>query len=126
MVFDEKSYINTGQVFYKNSDIAKQIILGAWINHGAETKNSWDQARINKYIKNNELHQNVLVHSPKDFNITPKKYTEKDFIVHMYGYHTWKKTWDSLEDIMKDYERKYNYLLVKELFLIFQLGLLDP
>lgn len=81
------NYINTGQVFYKNSEVAKSIITEAWKMHGTYTKNSWEQARINKVIRTQGYSDRVLVHPAKHFNIKPSLFEVGDFLVHMYSFH---------------------------------------
>lgn len=100
------NFINTGQVFYKNSEIAKYIILEAWNLHEEYTKNSYEQARINHVIQSQGLHQNVCVHPPKHFNLKPEAFSLGDFLVHMYAYHG-----RALHRIMKKFEMKYSYIL---------------
>ena len=112
-VYNQRSYINTGQVFYRNSQTAKNIILGAWKNHAPETPYSWEQARINDFIKTHKLCEHIKVHPPKDFNLTPSQYQYGDFIVHMYGYHTLGGAWHSLVNVMNDFEKKYGFILEK-------------
>ena len=96
--------INTGHVFYKNTPFTKELILNAWLDHNELTKGSYEQRRINRYIKNNGYENHVKMHPPIDFNLSPNDHHnwEEVFIVHMHGYHG-----VALKKIFRKYKTKY-------------------
>jgi hypothetical protein len=104
-----KGFINTGQVFYKNCDFCKELILGAWNNHHKKTPGSFEQARINNYIIETNSAKRVLVHPPRSFNSSLRQFELGDFIVHMYACHG-----EKLYFRFKEYEKKYSWILDKE------------
>ena len=108
--YTQSSYVNTGQFLLKNSLVAKNLIARAWNDHATITPNSWEQARINKQIRIQDLFSHVKVHPGKDFNVDPKRYKPGDFIVHMYAYHGQR-----LHCVFRIFEELYGSVVNKEI-----------
>lgn len=104
-------HINTGEVFYKNSDFSKFIIEEAWKNHKKKTPGSFEQARINALIKSlpkSEMSK-VLVYPASAFNTPTRFYKEGDFMLHMYAYHG-----RELYKKFKEIKEKYGWIIKNE------------
>lgn len=99
-------YLNTGEVFYKNSDITAFVVKSAWENHHEETPWSWEQARINHFLQENKLNDHVYVYPQKAFNVCPELYEPGNFLIHLYSYHG-----RSLFKKFRELEKKYRYLV---------------
>lgn len=102
--------LNAGQVFYKNCDFCKEVILNAWNNHHEYTPGKFEQRRINAYLREiPDSEEHVLAYDLKAFNIHAKRYKKGDFLVHMYGWHG-----DKLEQSFKEFENNYSWILDQE------------
>lgn len=100
---------NTGQMFYKNCEFTKQLIFDAWCNHDQDMP-GYEQARINSLLQDPEKASHALIYSEEAFNLTPQRIKEGAFLVHMYGYYR-----DELRKCFREYEKKYKWLLEKEM-----------
>ncbi|MCB1112451.1 MAG: class I SAM-dependent methyltransferase [Chlamydiales bacterium] len=105
-VFTRASRINTGEVFYRNCEIAKFIIKEAWKNQKDITPGSFEQQRVNNCILDHYLEEYVKVYSQKHFNTSPSEFELGDFIVHMYAYHG-----RELFNKFNELEEKYGYIV---------------
>ena len=107
----EKYTINTGEVFYKNSEFSEFVIREAWKNHTQVTPGRYEQMRINKLLSGlPELERNrVLVYPMKPFNVAPNLFREGDFILHLYGYHG-----KELNKQFLEIEKKYGRIVCDE------------
>lgn len=103
-----KQQINTGQVLYKNCEFTKNLIFEAWCNHDKKMQ-GYEQSRINALLKSPERGNHVLVCSERAFNLTPQRYQEGAFLVHMYGYYC-----GDLHQCFQKFEENYGWLLKKE------------
>lgn len=101
-------FINAGQVFYKNSDLAKEILFGAWNEHFPPS-DCYEQPWINWYIVENQLETHVLVHPPTAFNSRSEHYRNGEFMAHMYGLHG-----DGLKRQFQIFEQRYGSILKNE------------
>jgi hypothetical protein len=105
------SLINTGEVFYKNSELSKFVIQEAWKNQGEETPGSFEQARINALLFSlpEQQKSKVLVYPNQAFNLPPQGYRKGSFLVHLFAYHG-----KELYIKFKELEAKYGWIIDAE------------
>ena len=100
--------INTGQVFFKNSDFSKFVIQEAWKDQKEVTPGFFEQRRINKLLHSlsEQEKAKVLVYPASPFNVSPDAYQSGDFIMHMFTYHG-KELYEKFIEI----EKEFSYIL---------------
>jgi hypothetical protein len=83
---------NSGVVFFKNSDLSRQILNEWWDNRIIGTDKHWrhqagngdaDQQYLNEVLKK----YSIPIQNPHDLNIYPKNYKKGDFAIHFMGHH---------------------------------------
>ena len=103
--------LNTGEVFYKNSDFSKYVIQNAWKNHEKKTPGSFEQARINGILLSlpREQKNAVLVYPARSFNLPLEGYRDGSFLIHLLAYHG-----KILYEKFKEIETKYGWIIDNE------------
>jgi hypothetical protein len=106
-----KYFLNTGEVFYKNSDFSAYVIKEAWNDHEEVTPRCYEQMRINRLIRSlsKEKKQQVLVYPASPFNVHPDKYHDGDFLMHLFAFHG-KRLYQRMHEV----EEKYGYIIDAE------------
>jgi len=89
--FFDGDMINSGVLFFKNTDFAKNILKKWWGLRVEGTDKHWrhqvgngdaDQQFINKLLKQND----IVSCDPHHLNVHPKNYKMGDFAIHFMGY----------------------------------------
>lgn len=101
--------LNTGEVFYKNSERTKSLLFETWLCHSTVTPGAFEQQWINQTLHRNGWEESVKVYPQKAFNTPPELFTEGDFIMHLYGYHG-----KELVEKFIEVEKMWGYLIEGE------------
>lgn len=100
---------NSGQMFFKNSELSKEILLTSWEMQDICVPSWYEQAALNDACRIGDRKSHVKTHPAADFNASITQFQEGDFIIHYYAIHG-----DRLYNCFKNLEKKYGSWLKAE------------